>query len=346
MASSPPAGYFALEINGGSDNHVSLPLFRAASTHAKVTAVAPDRIICAASKLTPNRFAAATALDGSPRGAFYAEFTSGRLKGVSYRVLGNSADTIVLETKGDDLTAHPSGALAFGDTIRIRPAWTIAAIFGATDDEVVIEKQPDPSVIGDSVLLYDQAGLGTNKAPNREFFYVAGQGWRAREEGTADMAEQPLRKGEPFLVRRNHAEDVNVVVVGVPLREQAVVFVQGASATVANDSYVSLVHTEPVSLNESGLVNAATPARSIVQESPSLLRRTDLVLEWTKGQAGFHRAPDRIYYYLAGAGWRQAGSASTTVGHDASLVPGRAYVVRKWIGNAGNNWVQSAPAAE
>ncbi|MDB6172915.1 MAG: hypothetical protein JWL59_2226 [Chthoniobacteraceae bacterium] len=346
LASSPPAGYFAVELNGASDNHVSVPLFRAATTYAKVTAVQPNQIICAAAGFTPRRFATGIGPGGVPQGAYHVEFTSGHLKGVSYRILDNSGDGIVVETEGDDLTAHPLGALAFGDTVRIRPAWTVGSLFGNNEDEVIIEKQPNDFVIKDSVLLYDQDRVGTNKAPSREFFYVEGEGWRVRGGGVIDMGEQPIGAGEPFLVRRKGMEALSMIVVGVPLREQAVVFVQGASATQSNDFYVALAQAEPVRLNASGLVDAVTPSQSVVQSSPSILRRTDLLLEWANGQAGFNRAPARIYYYLAGQGWRQAGSASTTVGNDVILEPGRAYIIRKAIGNPGKDWVQPMPVTE
>lgn len=334
---SPPGGYYALHLKGGSDNYVALPLLRPAVATGEITGVQPNRVVVAGAGWASGVYAKN---DAAPQGAWYAEFLSGPLKGVFYQILTNSEDTLVLDTEGDDLTAHPAGALGFGDIVRIRPAWTVGGVFGVNDATIVLDPQLSPLSQADSVLLMNNETTGINKAPNQELAYVQGVGWRRAGNSSLDVTGQPLAVGEPIVVRRRAAQDLTLLVVGAPVTEETKVYVPGGDGASANDAYTTLLHTEPVSLNDSGLHNPADPTGSVIRDSLSSLAPTDLLLGWSEG-TGFNLAPDQVFYFLRNQGWRQVGSSSTTVGADYLLQPGRAYVVRKDKAHPGVDWPQT-----
>lgn len=333
---SPAAGYFGLAIRGGSDNQLAIPLVQRAVSFCRVTGVAASQVRTSAGRWGRGRFAFS---DGSPEGNYYAEFISGALKGAKYLVLDNSEDTLVLDTEGDDLTAHPMGAIAYDDVVRIRRHWTVGGVLGATDEDIVIRPKPNPLIPGDSVLFVDNDRVGENKAPIGELSYVRGVGWRRTGDLATDQQHCAFRVGEPFLVRRIAPDGVIVAVIGdVPTGPQAL-FVHGGDGVRANDAHVCLLFSEEVSLDESGLYDPSDPDGSVVRHSRNILLRADELLAYGD-RAGFNQAPERAFFYLQSAGWREVGSASTTVGSDFHLKPGTAYIVRKKKTSPGVDWVQ------
>jgi uncharacterized protein (TIGR02597 family) len=335
-----PVGYYTLTLVGASDNVVSLPMIRDAvgvgSVSGGITATGFTAVAGAVSpNWTPNQFAYVA---GSQANTYYAEFTSGPLKGLFYKITANTADTLTLDTEGDSLLAHPPlGALTVGDSFKIRPYWRVRDVFqnGATP---IIEAWPDPDTVKDEILIPNYVATGLNKAPNLALHFDASvNGWRAFGDDVTDRGDFILRPGEAFVVRRRNANAVDLTNLGGVLMNTSINFVPGGNATTGNDTYISINRPATVSLNQSGL-RIANQANSLIKDSPDPDTIEDQLLAFGPG-TGFNRAPNSTYYYLAGAGWRKFPDEVTDVGNTVFLEPGKAYIVRKRVNNPGRDWI-------
>jgi len=335
---TPAAGYFSLTIKGQSDSQLSMPLAEKAAAFGKITAVSQETVTVRAKNWSVGAF---RYVSGTQDTTYYAEFASGVLKGIRYRILDNSDDTLLLETQGDDFTAHPVGTVAYDDVVRIRPMWTIGTLLGTTETDVVIDPKADPLAPGDSVLVLDNQRVGQNKAPVAEIAYVHNLGWRATGDATTDQGHWPFETGQPLVVRRLSADSVSFVVLGHVLTGAQSMFVFGGNSTSANDAYVSILYPESITLGSAGLYTPTDPAGSVIKSSRSKLLRNDELLAYGS-RAGFNLASERSFFYLENVGWREVGSAKTTVGSDFLLEPGKAYIIRKKTGNFGADWLQGS----
>ena len=334
---TPPGGFFLLSVQGASDNPVSLPLVRQVNSFGKVTGVSRNQVVIGSKIWTAGQFRAAGVTQ--PEGQYCVEFASGALRGVRYRVLDNTDDTLVLDTRGDDLTAHPMGAVAFNDTVRLRPLWTLGEVFGRSESELVLNARPNVLIPGDSVIFPNNAGTGQNKAPELEFSFIHGTGWRATSDLGNDRQDRPFEPASPLIVRRLSADGTRLALIGYVPSGPQVMAVSGGDGNQGNDAHVCLVLPEPISVGAAGLSDPANALGSVIRSVPNALIPGDQLLSYGLG-TGFNPAPERSFYYLQSSGWREVGSHSTTVGSDFVLEPGRAYIVRKQPNNPGAFWAQ------
>lgn len=338
---TPPAGYFALPVKARSDNHVSLPLVPKAAGFGTVSAAGRDRVTIGSKRWNSGQFRRKA---GAPRSSFVAEFVTGPLQGVSYGVLDNNTDTLVLDTQGDDLTNHPRGSIGFGDIVRLRPLWTAAAVFGDSEANLQIAPKPNPLRPGDSIILPDNAGVGYNKAPAAQLSFVKNTGWRSTTgDQSVDRADFPFGPGQPLNIRRLAAQDASIITLGHVARGRQAVYIPDG-ATTGNDILVGLLRPEPVSLADSGLIDVGRPDLSAFQASGNAIFRRDELMAFG-GDTGLNQTPRRSFYYLVGRGWREAGASGVDVGSSISLEPGRAYLLRKGAGSPGGDWIQSEEQA-
>jgi uncharacterized protein (TIGR02597 family) len=341
---TPPAGYFAIPVKAASDNYISLPLVQKATGFATVSWAGRDRISIGGSR----RFNAGQfgPKPGAWRASYVAEFVTGSLRGVSYDVLDNSADTLLLDTQGDNLTQHPRGAVGFGDIVRLRPLWTPSAVFGDTEESLQIDAKPDGSTsAGDTISLPDNAVIGLNKPPAIELSFIQNAGWRSSAgDQSTNRAEYPIFPGQPIKVRRSSAQDTTIITLGHVARGQQSIYVPDGGDD-GNDVYVALLHPEPVSLGSSGLVPISTPTSGAFQPSTNAIFRSDELMAFEE-ESGFNPTPTKAFYFLAGRGWRQAGLPGWESGHSLILEPGRAYLLRRKAGSLGGDWIQEPVAAE
>lgn len=344
-AFTDPVGYYTLNIVGGSDNVMSLPMVRDAVFAGTVGAgtINPNSFTALAGTVSPGwtasqfQYRDASTPPAQPQ-TYYVEFTSGALKGVFFKIDNNGTNTLTLDTEGDALnqshsiSGNPTGTLAVGDSFKIRPFWRVRDIFESNGTSV-IEARPSPGSVRDDILIPDYSTVGINKAPNLTIYYLAGQGWRSPGQGTVDYGDHILRPTETFIVRRRKVENLPITNLGGVLMNKSVSFIAGGDQTSGNDIYFSINRPAPVSLNQSGL-------QQVMVESVSAGNRADELLAFDD-QPGINKAPTATYYYLAGQGWRQSPANGTTIGDDVKLEPGKSYIIRKKTGNLGRDWVNS-----
>jgi uncharacterized protein (TIGR02597 family) len=258
---------------------------------------------------------------------------------VRYQVLDNSEDTLVLDTAGDDLTAHPAGAVAVGDIIRVRPSWSVGTVFGNSEAGTPLQAHASNAAATDSIRFFDNSTIALNKPASLEVSFVSGLGWRSTGDATTDRADTPFRLGEPIVIHRFGSSGLALPVVGYVLPLAQSVLVAGGSTVSGTDNYVSWLFPEPASLDNSGLHDPANPAGSVVGSALNPLVHGDELLAFGQG-VGFDRAPERCFYYLNGLGWQEFGTDSSSMGSQFLLEAGKAYIIRKAPGKAAVDWMQ------
>ena len=325
-------GSASLLIKGAADTRLSLPYQRPHTDSGAVSGVTARTLRLQGQSWTTDKFAYKA--DTQPE-TYYGLFLDGPLVGVFYKIIGNSPDTLVFDTEGDDLTAHPLGKIAFGNRVHIIPYWKVADVFGDTDSSVILTPRTSPLFPADDLLFYDNAAPGMNKAPTRTLYYRAGAGWRSVDAPLTSSADTVIPPGTVFCVRRRGASDLELINFGVFHKQRRAVYV-AAGETSGNDQFVSLLLPEPLTLSESGL------AGGVVKPSSGPLLRADEVLVWRAPVAGFNNAPDTTLYYRQGQGWFRVGSNSP-IGDSFTLAPGEAIIVRRKPGSPAADWLQSPP---
>jgi uncharacterized protein (TIGR02597 family) len=325
-------GATTIQIKGGRDNRISIPYQSPPADGGQVAAIAESTVKILDKSWQPDQFAYVA---GEQPRTYYAQFADGELAGAFYKIVSNDADTLVLDTGGDDLTAHPLGPVAYGDTVKVIPYWTVADIFGATQGTLIIEPRTSPLFAKDDILLYSEEQVGINKAAAKTLYFRAGVGWRSVADPNTDCADTILPPGEVCVVRRRNAADVSLVNSGLYYRQRRVVFVRGGNGVTGNDQQVALTFPEPLTLDESNLANSA------VLPSASPLLRNDELLLW-RNSPGFNQPANTTIYFQQGAGWKRVGDA-TPIGGTFTIEPGEGLVIRKKASNPGVDWLQLPP---
>ncbi len=333
LAAQSAGGATRILIKGASDTRLALPYQRAPVDAGEVSRCASNSVTLLGKAWDSDAFVYAA---GAQPRTYYAQFATGSLEGAFYKIIGHSTDTLVLETEGDDLTAHPLGAIRYGDVVKIVPYWTIAGVFGETEADLLLEPRLSPLFPKDDVLLFDQATVGLNKAPSTTLYFTSGSGWTSVAEPAANKADTILPPGTVMIARRRNPADVTLVNAGLFYKQRRVIYVPGGNGTKGNDHYAALSFPEPVTLNESQL------AGSVVVASTSPVLRQDELLVWRNARSGFNIPPNTLLYYRQGLGWFQFGD-NQPIGDTFTIEPGEAVVVRKKAANAGADWLQQPP---
>jgi uncharacterized protein (TIGR02597 family) len=359
-------GYYTVNIIGGSDNVLSLPMVRDAVFAGTVSAapgsITANGFTALAGASSPNWSTAPKQwvyAAGVQRLTYYAEFTSGALKGLYYKIADNTANTLTLDTEGDSLLSHPlpgapAAALAAGDAFKIRPYWNVkdvfevaglpilqpkATIFDPNNDSILFPTYGDPS---------NPSTININKGAALSVYYsTPDAAWKAvGQAGT--FGDQIIRPNEALVIRRRAATTTSITNLGTVLMNRSIYFFTGGAPTKGNDTYFSIQRPAAVKLDDSG-VRTAAQATSPLVDTPTIddVGLFDTLLEFPAPAlgAGFNLPPSNTYYYLAGAGWRKVGSGSTTIGQDVLLQPGTGYILRKVqdpLGPTGRDWINDA----
>lgn len=137
----------------------------------------------------------------SPGVAYWVEITSGGNKGLASIVSSFTQHGLVTE---DDLSAFISA----GDTYAVRPAHTIASLFGATNSAGL--RAGTSATNADRVEVPDgQGGLAVVYYNN-----TAPAGWRTSTTGTDDASNLPVYHVDALNITRNANSNLKLVFAG------------------------------------------------------------------------------------------------------------------------------------
>lgn len=337
--SSPAGGAVIVPIRGASDNFVSMPFTTEPIFTGGVTGVASNGLQLTGSNWSSSQFEYSAP---AQRTQYFAKFATGPLAGTFYRIAGNTPLTLILDTEGDDLQAHPLGTIGFGDVVEICAYATIGSLFGYDEASLMIEPRPTETSSKDELRFFDNALPGSNK-PATVYYFLQGAGWRRDGDPTmADYADTIIPPGYSFAVRRRNSVNTSLVSYGAVPRNVFSVYINGGNGTTGNDVYTAITFPEPILLDNSGLLNVAMPQLSVLKPSPSALNIQDQLFIYT-GTVGYNPVPGTSYYFLAGQGWRRFGSSASNIGQTVYLPPGLAIMIRKKPDSPGIDWVLAAP---
>ncbi|MDZ4742181.1 MAG: TIGR02597 family protein [Verrucomicrobiota bacterium] len=331
-ASTPPQGYQKIILKGAGDSYVSLPLLKDAVARARVTAVESNSVTVAEAPFTLGAFDPAA---GSTAYPFRVEFITGQLKGVSFKVAGNSENRIIVDGEGYSLTAHPSGNVLVGDLVVVRPAWQLGEVFGdGTQNNVFssFTELPDEDFFAtaDSLeLLRGPLNLGT-------VVRLENQGWRNVSSPPIDASGILLDRLDVIKVRRIADTDHSLVLLGNAPQTSTVLQYAAVTNSPETDVLVSWTGADVVSLEESGLQGVISPSQSI-------FNRGDEVLLFSDNQNGFDSGPERTFIYQQGGGWKELGNTATNQTGSIVLAPSKAFIIRRKYQSTSSRLIWTQP---
>jgi hypothetical protein len=193
-ASTTPVGYVTQTFKANQYNVFGLTL------HSPV-AVAGSIDTVAGTTLTDTGAAFGTNLTAGK--TYILEITSGAASSIIQEITTWSGDTI---TTPQDLSA----SVTAGTTYTLRPAKTIAEVFGAANEAGLL---PGGATTADLLWVPDGSGFQkyyyTNAAPP---FVTAG--WKNTGTGNADKGGAPLVYVDGMILQRRGGTDVQLTVVG------------------------------------------------------------------------------------------------------------------------------------
>ena len=334
VVATPAVGYYKLTVRGASDSFMSIPMVQQSALISHISAVTPSLVTLSAFGIADGAFAPAAGA------AYYLQFTSGNLAGLCYEISGNSGDIVTLKTLGDDLTNYPLGSIALGDSgdlVRIRPFWTIGAVFGTDPTQVPLSPIPgfNGSIYpgGDTILFPDNTSIGSPKPPANSVSYVTGSGWRSASAPTVDASVLELWPGVPFTVRHQSSTPVSVPVIGYVSADPLTRSIP--AITASSDFSISLAYPIPLPLANSALFGMTN---SIVNASTDSLHLGDHLVAFPIDRQGFSPPPG-FRFFVAGGHWFE----TATPADQTALQPATGYLLRLTGAHPASYWFQSAP---
>jgi len=184
------------------------------------------------------------------------------------------------------------------DILQIQELPTIGDIFG-TGGEFLATGSATTS---DLVTVRGSSGLLTLYCSSGGF---AGVGWRAVGKGTTDYSNFPIYFTDGFSIQKKSAGSAALELGGFVQQKQVTLPVRTGTGIYSS------VFASGVTLDNSGLYNASSPAKSLVGGSATM---ADIISFDSDGN-GSHES----YYYstggLTGVGWRKVGGGATPQGN-------------------------------
>lgn len=372
VSCAPPGGYVKVQIDGNSENVISAPMRKRGAFTGEIAACGTNSLSFSAPGWTRNQYAQS----GTSKPRYYLEVVSGDLAGLCFPIQTNTAEELVLDTGGCALSGTFPGlgaikALTYatttgtdgaviqtvdhpGDIARIRPAWTIGELFttGTNGSNGVLnafdsmEAANPANGGGDRIDLPANEVPGMLKKPGKSLCYIANVGWRNTGDVQTDESDNALLPGAAVIVHRNAKDQSELVLVGYPKVDRAVLRVPSTEAGQPNLLYLGLPFSESLSLDESGLALSSGSNGTVgaVGTSLSLSQREDEMFLFEGSHGGPAPIPTRRFVSLQGVGWQELGNGnSMTTGTAQLLLPGSGFGILKKPNQASTYWISQPP---
>ena len=319
-ATTDPVGFVTLTIsgNGGSGQPAytfgSLGVLNAVAFQSVTTSVGGDTTIVDANATWTDNLYNSTIAGAPPTN--FVEIVSGPGAGTTYDILGTTASTKTLTLGSPLLSGITSGA-----SYRIRPHWTIASVFGATNQG---------GLQGGSAANADQIQLFRNGGYVGYFYQTTGRNvllnaWVSASDLNTDAGNTVIYPDDGIVIARNQSANVSVVLSGAVKTGQTSIPVLTGYTLLGN------VYAAGVTLSGSGLYTA----NATTGLAPGSAASADQVIFWNG--TGF------VSYFYQTAGrnvllnaWVSASDLNTDA--SSTVIPVGAAVFIKRAG-AAFNWV-------
>ncbi|CAN5681736.1 hypothetical protein BH11VER1_BH11VER1_16610 [soil metagenome] len=331
-AGTDPVGFVSITALGNSDTRFSAPLHRPTNYQGVVGSVSGNVVTVQGTPAwttVPQQWVYTV---GSQANTYYVEFGSGAKEGVYYSVIANGTNTLTLDLSSDTI----EGSVISGDTVRIIPYWTLAALFpgqaGITGTS---------SIFGagscTKIFATDATAVGVNLGATQTYYYYTGAtnggpGWRQIGGGFTNIKNDSILLQDTHFIIRQDGVPTSVITVSgvVPMNDKKTV-IGTLAANTTQDNFVALEIPVPMTLAQSSLFQsgAFTGTASIFGNA------CDQLLVFNDTLVGTNKSASGTYYYYTGAanggpGWRQIGGGFSTIrDNDVVFQPGSGYIIRK-----------------
>lgn len=316
-----PVGFTTINVagNGGSGQpaytFATLGMYNAVSFQSTTTSTGGSSTLVDTS---------ATWADNAYNGAggavsYFVEIISGTGSGTTYDITATTAASQSL-TLSQPLIA----GVASGDSYRIRPHWTIASVFGATNQNGL---SGGNSSTADQILIFSNATQGYST-----YYYqtsgIGGVGWRRSGAPTLDASATVLYPDDGFIIARNQSANTSLTITGSVKTGQSYIPVPFGYNLLGN------VYGTSMTLTSSNLYTGNSSTGVAGGNSST----ADQILIWNPSTTGY----DTYYYQtsgIGGTGWRKSGSP--TVDASGSVIPAGSalFINRQASSGLGFNWV-------
>jgi len=193
-ASTVPVGFMSLPLTLNQTTAIGLPLLETATFSGPVGSFTTNTITVSGATWTLGQFAT----PGSP---FMVTIRTGLQAGRTLLVIGNTTDTLTLQTNGTGLDAASFSIVtgATSDTFELFPGETLGTLFGTVATSGVLPsgiQGGGNSVLADGVQIYNGVKFVTY------FFNTTLSKWVMVNGGTADQKDTILYPDDGLLIAR------------------------------------------------------------------------------------------------------------------------------------------------
>jgi uncharacterized protein (TIGR02597 family) len=323
-----PVGMVNVPCPGNAETIMSLSFHRDPVFKGQTASVAGTVLTVAGSPgWTAQQFVYQAA---SQRETYYVLIGGGSREGMYYTVTANTANTLTLDTGGDDLSV-----IAADTPVQIIPFWTLGTAF---PNGKGVHASTIHFFQNTVLLMFRPATLntaGVNQLPEDIFYYYGGtgtKGWRKIGGGINTLQDDvPIVPDTYFVIRHNIPTATNVFNAGSVVDQiPALVPLLRIQPDTNQDNFIGLPLSVPMTLGQSRLVQSGA-----FLGSSDHFNQQDLLLIFDDSIPEKNKIPVKIYYYYTGAvgpgaGWRLIGGGINSVrDNDLVFKPGWGYVIRK-----------------
>lgn len=324
-----PVGFITLTIRGTNGtppgttsalSYLGLGMTQLVVKQGRITGAVSNELVDALATWSDDQF------NGS-NGAHFIEITSGPFAGTIDDVVKTVGATKKLYT-ANNLASLGIPNIS-NQTYRIRKHWTLASVFGPTNQAGL--KGGTSASNADNIIVPDgTGGLIT-------YWYkssgIGGTGWRKGGNATVDVANDPLHILESIVIRRRDGTNIALKLVGAVKLARTIVPIE------PGDNLRGNIYAAGFTLNTSGLytTNSATGLKggTSAASADNVLLPTGpfgtLETYWYK-DAGFP----------PGTGWRKGSDSTTNVGTNL-IELGQGMVIKRKSPNPAFDWYIPSP---
>jgi uncharacterized protein (TIGR02597 family) len=296
-----PVGFTTLTIKGNSFSVVGLNMVKPVAYQGVVSGVSGATVTDANANFD-------TALTAGKK--YFVEIISGEYAGLNAEVLSWSGNSITIAGDVGAIAAALDGA-----GHRIRESWTIADVFGATNQAGL-----QGAATGDNAdLIYtlDSAGnFVTYYYKNAGF--VGGTGWRTLTDLSTEQGGRPLYFTDAMVVQRRAATDLSLKLVGAVKVGRTIVPVQPGVNLIANVYPVTDINLSNSGFYEAG-ANSLTGAATADGADLVYMLNNGVFSTFYYKNAGF----------VGGTGWRAIDNLSDDRGGQALAIGSGVVIERR-----------------
>lgn len=308
-ATTNPVGVIQISAPGNSDTLVSLPLIQPAVFNGVVGSYSGSAVTVSGSPgWTEDAWA----------NGHYAFWRSGQLEGHYATILGNTADTLTLDTDADTLAVA-----AAGDRLSIHTYWTLGTLFPGGEG---VNAATSHVMRDTEIMFQDPSEIGINQAADSIYYYLDGEWKKVGGDLNVDYRNAIIVPDGFFIVRHNTGVATTITFTGeVIMGKIALPLVfQDLSA---QDNIVGLQRPIEMTLDEAGLGPNLGPGDALYVWDQSAAQQNRMIANADK-------------YTYDGTAWRK-NDGTDNVGSEQVFRPGVGFVIRKAIDTEVNQviWV-------